>query len=169
MVLAARVGTPLLCAALGITVPVSPSPALLVRFSAPPAVVNTVVSSPDVEVRQNRNGTLFAAASYSGETTRSEIQRTAVRILAGVRSTFSGADDLSRPTARVGMRPMPADEEPLVETTPGVDGLYLAVMHSAVTLAPAVGRLVANELVDGVRGEALAGCPPGRLVRFDSA
>jgi glycine/D-amino acid oxidase-like deaminating enzyme len=36
-------------------------------------------------------------------------------------------------------------------------------MHSAVTLAPAVGRLVARELVDGHVEPALAGC---RLERF---
>jgi glycine/D-amino acid oxidase-like deaminating enzyme len=36
-------------------------------------------------------------------------------------------------------------------------------MHSAVTLAPAVGRLVARELVDGTIKSALAGC---RLDRF---
>lgn len=36
-------------------------------------------------------------------------------------------------------------------------------MHSAVTLAPAVGRLAARELVDGTLERALAG---SRLDRF---
>jgi glycine/D-amino acid oxidase-like deaminating enzyme len=36
-------------------------------------------------------------------------------------------------------------------------------MHSAVTLAPAVGRLVARELVDGVAEPALSGCRPDRF------
>jgi glycine/D-amino acid oxidase-like deaminating enzyme len=44
-----------------------------------------------------------------------------------------------------------------------VPGLYLAGIHSAVTLAPAVGRLVARELVDGTVESARAGC---RLDRF---
>ena len=44
---------------------------------------------------------------------------------------------------------MPADGEPIVGPVAEVPGLYLAVMHSAVTLAAAVGRLVARELVDG--------------------
>jgi glycine/D-amino acid oxidase-like deaminating enzyme len=58
---------------------------------------------------------------------------------------------------------MPADGEPIIGPAPGVPGLYLAVMHAAVTLAPAVGRLVARELVDGAVEPALAGC---RLDRF---
>jgi hypothetical protein len=37
------------------------------------------------------------------------------------------------------------------------------VMHSAVTLAAAVGRLVARELVDGAVESALSGCRPDRF------
>jgi hypothetical protein len=44
-----------------------------------------------------------------------------------------------------------------------VPGLYLVVMHSAVTLVPAMGRLVARELVHGTVEPALAG---RRLDRF---
>jgi glycine/D-amino acid oxidase-like deaminating enzyme len=58
---------------------------------------------------------------------------------------------------------MPADGEPIVSPVAGVPGLYLAVMHAAVTLAPAVGRLIARELVNGTVEPALAGC---RLDRF---
>jgi hypothetical protein len=58
---------------------------------------------------------------------------------------------------------MPADGEPIVGPVSEVPRLYLAVMHSAVTLAPAAGRLVAQELVDGTVESALAGC---RLDRF---
>ena len=58
---------------------------------------------------------------------------------------------------------MPADGEPIVGTVVEVPRLYVAVLHSAVTLAPAVGRLVALELVDGTVEPALAGC---RLDRF---
>jgi glycine/D-amino acid oxidase-like deaminating enzyme len=36
-------------------------------------------------------------------------------------------------------------------------------MHSGVTLAPLVGRLAADELLDGVRSELLE---PFRLARF---
>ena len=85
------------------------------------------------------------------------------RTLAAVRSTFRGAANVELLSTRVGVRPMPADGEPIVGPIAEVPGLYLAVMHSAVTLAPAVGRLVALELVDGVVEPALAGC---RLDRY---
>jgi glycine/D-amino acid oxidase-like deaminating enzyme len=58
---------------------------------------------------------------------------------------------------------VPADDEPIIGAVAGVPGLSLAVMHSAITLAPAVGRLVARELVDGVVEPALAGCRLDRV------
>ena len=58
---------------------------------------------------------------------------------------------------------MPADGEPIIGPVAPVPGLYVAVLHAAVTLAPTVGRLVARELVDGAVEPMLAGC---RLDRF---
>jgi hypothetical protein len=59
------------------------------------------------------------------------------RTLAAVRSTFRGAANVELLSARVGAQPMPADGEPIIGPVADVPGLYLAVMHSAVTLAPA--------------------------------
>jgi glycine/D-amino acid oxidase-like deaminating enzyme len=64
--------------------------------------------------------------------------------------------------ARV-VRALAGGREPIIGPVAEVPDLYLAVIHSAVTLAPAVGRLVARELVDGTVEPALAGC---RLDRF---
>ena len=59
---------------------------------------------------------------------------------------------------------MPADGEPIIGPVAEVPGLYLAVMHSAVTLAAAVGRLVARELVDGTDRAGSVRLPPGSLL-----
>ena len=52
------------------------------------------------------------------------------------------------------------DTLPIVGFTPG---LYLAVMHSGVAMAPVVGRLATDEIVAGREAEALVPC---RLSRF---
>jgi glycine/D-amino acid oxidase-like deaminating enzyme len=41
--------------------------------------------------------------------------------------------------------------------------VYVAVMHSALTLAPTVGRLVADELVGGDPAAELRRCRPQRF------
>ncbi len=151
VVLAAGVATAALAAPLGIRVPVDPSPATLIRLRAPAGLVRTVIHNRDFDLRQVATDGLHAAADSPERT------------LAAVRSTFRGAANVELLSARVGVRPMPADGEPIIGPVPEVPGLYLAVTHSAVTLAPAVGRLVARELVDGTVEPALAGC---RLDRF---
>ncbi|MFC5290498.1 NAD(P)/FAD-dependent oxidoreductase [Actinokineospora guangxiensis] len=150
VVLAAGVATAALAAPLGVDVPVEPSPATLFRFSAPPGLVRTVVHTADFDLRQATPSSLHAAAD------------SAERTLAAIRSTFRAPDvDLLR--SRVAARPMPADGEPIIGPVPEVPGLYLAVTHSAVTLAAAVGRAVAREVVEGTTEAVLAGC---RLDRF---
>ena len=153
VVLAAGAATAALGAPLGVHVPVAPSPATLFRFRAPAGLVRTVVSNADFDLRQVGADRLVAAADSRERT------------LATVRSTFRGAARVELLSARVGARPMPADGEPVVGPVDGVPGLCVAVLHSAVTLAPAVGRLVARELVDGAAEPLLAGC---RLDRFRS-
>ncbi|MGW2094625.1 NAD(P)/FAD-dependent oxidoreductase [Promicromonospora sukumoe] len=154
VVLAAGTATKALAAPLGVRVPVEASPATLLRFRAPAGLVRGVVSTQDFDLRQVSADRLIAAAD-SPE-----------RALAAVRSTFRGAEGVELISARVGARPMPADGDPIIGSVGEVPGLYVAVMHPAVTLAAVVGRLVARELVDGVVEAALAGCRPGRFGRF---
>ena len=63
----------------------------------------------------------------------------------------------------IGWRPLPLDGLPVIGPVSGLLGLYLAVMHSGITLAPLVGRLSAEEIVSGHVLDALE---PYRLDRF---
>ena len=58
---------------------------------------------------------------------------------------------------------MSADGMPIVGFTPDAPGLYLAVMHAGVVLAPLVGRLATGEIGDGNEAEALAPCRASRF------
>jgi glycine/D-amino acid oxidase-like deaminating enzyme len=151
VVLAAGVATAALAASVEVDVPVGPSPCPLFRLRAPAGLVRTLIHNDDFDLRQAAPDQLVAAAD------------SAERTLAAVRSTFRGAADVELTSTRRGARPMPADGEPIVGPVAEVPGLYLAVMHAAITLAPAVGRLVAQELVDGTVEPTLAGCRPDRF------
>jgi glycine/D-amino acid oxidase-like deaminating enzyme len=118
------------------------------------------VATPDVEVRAAGDGELVAAVAYAGETTAAELAHSAERIRVRIAGMFRGGEDVRVLSARVGMRPMPVDGNPLVGPLPTVRGAYVAVMHSGVTLAPVAGRLVAEEVVHGVEAPELRGCRP---------
>ena len=165
VVLAAGNGAVPLCSGVGVRLPVSPSPTVLVRLRAPHDLVRRIVAQPDFEVRQQGDGTLLVTAPYRGETTRAALDQVARVAQRRVVASFVDADAVEAVSAEVGWRPMPDDGEPVIGHEPGVPGLYLAVMHSAVTLAAAVGRLAAGEITTGVPAPELAGC---RRARFDA-
>ena len=150
VVLAAGTGVPELIAPLGVELPIDTSPARLVRLTAPVGLVRTIVAGPDVEVRELREGHLLMAAPHTSS------DDTALRHL---RAAFHGADACRVLDSRVGVRPMPADGPLLGPLTP--DGsVYVAVLHSAVTLAPTAGRLIAQEIVTGEAVDELRRCRP---------
>jgi glycine/D-amino acid oxidase-like deaminating enzyme len=58
---------------------------------------------------------------------------------------------------------MPTDRLPIVGPVPWLESLYLAVTHSGVTVAPALGKLVAREVAAGEPDGLLASFRPGRF------
>ena len=160
VVMAAGTDSVALCAEVGIALPVAASPATLSRFSGPAGLVGRVVSGPDLEIRQDAAGCLLVADWHVEDESP---EKQAADTLALIRRRFRGAGTVSSIDARVGRRPMPADGAPIVGFTSDAPGLYLAVMHSGVVMAPVVGRLATEEIVAGREAEALAPC---RLSRF---
>ena len=65
--------------------------------------------------------------------------------------------------AFAGIRAMPEDELPILGAVPGRPGLYVAAMHSGITLSPLVGTLMAELLLDG---ETSADIAPYAIQRF---
>ncbi len=163
VVLASGADAPMLCAPLGFALPVTPSPALLMRFTAPPGVVRTLVANDQIEVRETADGHLLVPWEYDGQTSQQDLERAGQRVLGQLRSSFSGTSDVELVSVRVGMRPMPADGSPVIGPVPTAAGAYLAVMHSGVTLAPTVGRLVAREITDGIDADELQPLRPSRF------
>lgn len=58
--------------------------------------------------------------------------------------------------------PWPADGHPIVGCSAACAGLYVCVTHSGMTLAPLLGRLVAEEVVMGVEQQQLSHYRPDR-------
>jgi len=84
------------------------------------------------------------------------ILREAVGVLPGIRGVA-----VERVT--VGHRVMPADEYPIVGFCDACPNLYIAAMHSGVTLAPLIGQLAALEILDGARVSSLKPYRPSRF------
>ena len=61
---------------------------------------------------------------------------------------------------------MPEDEYPIVGFVPDSSDVYVAVMHSGVTLAPIMGRMISREILDDI---SVATLDPYRPERFSGS
>ncbi len=168
--------TPEVAARAGVSIPLVPaetgSAAVgLLATAAPRATrLRRVVSSPQLNLRPDGDGRLLLQALDLDETVRpeappgidsphsAELLRRAGLLL----RDFGGAHLES---LRVGVRALPVDARSVVGWAPGVEGLYVVVTHSGITLAPVLGELAARE-VGGGADEALL--RPFRPSRFAS-
>lgn len=125
-------------------------------------LLNGLVLSPEFHVRQTREGRLIAGTDFAGGDPRDRADEMARDLLARVKAMVRGAEQLDLDFITVGNRPTPADGFPAIGRLEGAPGLYVAVLHSGVTLAPLVGELAAREIAAGERDADLAPYDPMR-------
>lgn len=162
-VLAAGTSVSELCKPLGCPVPVTPSPSILIRMRSADRLIRTLISNAQFEARQLNDYTLLAAEGYIDESEENGQEAVGKRAFETLRRSLKGGEQLELQSIKVGMRPMPEDGYPIVGFHDRVEGLYLTVMHSAITLAPLIARLAVGEIIDRVTRSELEPC---RLSRF---
>lgn len=155
IVMAAGTAINALARGVGIDTGVETSPALLLRYACSTPVVNRILRGPRLEVRQARDNTLFVAKSYVEGSAENGPQEIGERTLAVMRHELDLPDSVMLASAEVGNRPIFADGLPRLGFLPQVDGLYVAAGHPGVILAPLIGRLTAEEILDGKRTELI--------------
>ena len=163
VVLAAGIDCPRVAALLGVRVPLKEAPGVLAHTAPLPRGLERVALCPGAHVVQRESGRVVIGSSFGGsplvdahEAGRLALVRAAARFL----PFLEGAPV---PEATVGFRVLPEDEMPILGFAPGRPNLYVAALHSGVTLAPLVGRHAATEILDGVAIDVLE---PYRLSRF---
>ena len=172
VVLAGGVHTTQLAAMAGVHIPQQESPGVVVRTTPCQPVLNSVsvihapkidVSRRDVHLRQASDGTLMIGQGSQESLNRDDSQEHADELLARAKHYLPAIDDPSAIPEPVGYRPMPIDGFPVLGFVPSVSNLYIALMHSGVTLAPLVGELATLEIVDGARVKMLNPYRPERF------
>lgn len=166
VVLAAGIATPKLAATAGISIPFETPPGLLVHSRPTERLLNGLVLAERLHMRQTAEGRIIAGSDYGGGDPGVDADATARELFAAMQAMLVGGDWLEFDFHTIGYRPTPADGFPIMGRADGLPGLYLAVMHSGITLAPAVGLFAAQELLDGRRDPLLS---PYGLSRFAAA
>ncbi|WP_299350379.1 FAD-dependent oxidoreductase [uncultured Shimia sp.] len=164
--LAAGVGSHPLLSPLDVALPMLPRPGLLLTTVPIPKVLDTVLVTPEGEIRQLADGRIMMPTSVGHQAdTTEEITQTPDKIansaLDRIRHYFP-QHDLSLEEVTLAWRPVPGDGLPVVGPT-GLEGLYVSVMHSGITLAAVMAEMVSAELQTGVIPDLLGPYRPSRF------
>jgi glycine/D-amino acid oxidase-like deaminating enzyme len=180
LIVAGGVDAPALLATAGFNLKLRHAPGILAHSEPTSLVTRTIFDGPGtLSFKQMADGSIVGtdspdppdiaahrdirahAVAFPDDTLRAMHGN---RILGKIAQVLPVMRGLGLERLTLGFRPMPLDELPVVGALPGVPDVHVAVMHSGVTLAPIIGRHVAQEVLYGSRVEALA---PFRPERFD--
>ncbi len=154
-----------LLASIGIAMDLTAPAGLLVHSKPTRELLHGLLMAPELHVRQTTEGRLVAGTDFSGSVNIDDVAGSASALYQKVQDMVAGAEDLEMDFNTLGFRPTPADGFPVIGRPQNREGLYLTVMHSGITLAPAVGLFATQELVDGSRDQLIAPYHPDRLLK----
>jgi glycine/D-amino acid oxidase-like deaminating enzyme len=152
----------------GMHLPLAPTVGFLVYTPPVVARVGRVVRSPIIHMRPDGAGRLVlhwnpTDAVLAFDPRPSAAMPEARDLVQRARTLLPVIGDVEPEAARMAIRPIPGDSFSAVGPVPRVDGYYLAVTHSAVTMSPFLGAAVADEVVHGRTRPELADFRPARF------
>jgi glycine/D-amino acid oxidase-like deaminating enzyme len=159
-------------------VPQRSRPGIIVTTAPMPRCINRIIAAPGIHMHQRDDGRLVIGEQEGAPENEAHVLRLegrpneypdpiiaeqhAERMLAVARRFAPCTSDAVVESVRIGWRPLPIDGHPVLGVSPSRPDVYLAVMHSGVTLAPIVGQLTAHELMEDVAVDRLQEFRPGR-------
>jgi glycine/D-amino acid oxidase-like deaminating enzyme len=183
LVVAGGVDTPRLLAMAGFSLALKHAPGILAHSASLPPLTRAVHDAPgELSFKQMADGSVVGTdapdppdiPAHQEIRTRAEDFPTrelreyhGQRILTKIGRFLPGAQGAALDRLTLGFRPMPLDEFPVMGALPGLADLHVAVTHSGVTLAPVIGRLTAEEVLNRSRAEMFAPYRPERFLAPD--
>jgi glycine/D-amino acid oxidase-like deaminating enzyme len=148
----------------GVTLPLDRVPGRLVYTTPVATTLRRPVHAPGCHFRPDGGGRIvLAEGAHDQVWAEAAAPWPPERSLAAVTTHLPALAGARVEATRVGVRPMPRDERPMVGGLAGLEGFYVVVSHSGVTLGPLWGRIAAAEILDGVLDPRLAGYRPARF------
>jgi glycine/D-amino acid oxidase-like deaminating enzyme len=162
LVVACGVETPRVAAMAGVTVPLQgDNPGVLAHVVPQAPLVDRVILSPVGNIKQKPDGRIVVGSNF-GQTSDRSLEAGG-KMLQAVSAVLPSLGTAAIEKMTLGYRPIPKDGRPVIGFPNGRSDVYVAVMHSGMTLGALVGRFAATEILDGVAVEPLA---QYRLERF---
>lgn len=155
----------------GFDLPQRSTPGVIVVTHPVKPLLRGILVAPGIHIHQRMDGRLVIGEQEGAPDTAAHAARLAdrptrfpgnlvadqhaQRLIATTRDYLPSIGEVEVDEVLIGWRPLPVDGHPVIGPSPADDRVYVAIMHSGVSLAAITGDLVARELADGVEMAAL--------------
>ncbi len=163
LVLAAGTDTPRLAAMAGVNVPLKESTGLLAHTAPFARVLDRVAFAPGANIKQNPDGRIVTGVDFKNSTDHDTSRESGLRMLRKAEPFLHKLKDAQLETVTLGYRVLPQDDYPIVGFVQRTPNLYIAALHSGMTMSPIIGQAAAAEILDGVTLDILAPYRPARF------
>jgi glycine/D-amino acid oxidase-like deaminating enzyme len=163
LVLAAGVDTERLARLANVNVPLKDSPGTLAHSKPCARLLDRVALAPGANMKQNPDGRVVTGTDFGGTPVKDASRQFGESLLRNAERFVSKLHGVELETVTLGHRVLPKDELPVVGFAPACPNLYIAAMHSGMTLSPIVGQLAATEILDRVQVDLLNPYRPARF------
>ena len=164
IIIAVGAASETLLATAEINLPMDNQRGIILQTTPTKPLINHIIMSTDVHFRQNPDGRFTMGEIFSGgglnDAIDKDVDAFAARMLARLHARLPAAKDVEISHIHQGLRPVPKDGFPAIGA---IGGLYVATMHSGITLAPLVGKMAAQEILHGHTEKMLAEFRPNRF------
>ncbi|MFE9812112.1 NAD(P)/FAD-dependent oxidoreductase [Streptomyces sp. NPDC005548] len=145
--------------------PMRREPGVVTRLDCAQVPIHRAMHAPHIEIRPDGDTSVVLHSREIDALigTGQDLAELAQLLHESARHAVPELDAARIAQTRMSNRPIPADGFPSVGALPSVPGYYEAVSHSGITLGPAIGQLLAAEILSGKRSAMLADFRPERF------
>ncbi|KAF1037446.1 MAG: 4-methylaminobutanoate oxidase (formaldehyde-forming) [Herbaspirillum frisingense] len=163
IVIAAGNDTTRLGAQAGIPVPLRTSKGILAHSKPMPPLVHQVLMPAGADIKQNPDGRIVTGSNFGDTGNTQATPELGAKLLEVVTQYLPDTKGIELDFMTLGYRVMPKDEYPIMGRGRTYRNVHVAAMHSGMTSAPAIGQLLAIEVLDGVETRQLQEFRPQRF------
>lgn len=154
-----------------------PTPGIIIKSKPYKKVINKIIYGPGIHFYQQEDGRIIigeqdilsasefkTSQNYPPRFKSKSVELKYINKIRNIgKKFFNQINQLEFEEIKIGWRPIPLDEKPILGRLSYNTNIYLASMHSGISLAPIVGKYIAKELVEKTKIPLLNNFRPERF------
>ena len=147
---------------LGLDTSSTPTPGIILKSKPIENRFNKIIVGPGVHIHQQNDGVILLGEQDGAPMNHADRLKErpnrfpsiefeelhTERILNTAKNFTTGLEDIEIDQVSIGWRPLPKDRIPIIGRIEKTEGVYVSMMHSGVSLAAIVSKLVSEEILE---------------------